>query len=652
MTDVFISYSRRDKEFVQTLHAALKANNRDTWIDWEAIPLTTDWWLEIQSGIEAADTFIFVISPDSIASTVCNQEIDHAVRHNKRLLPIVHREVDMKEVRTALAKHNALFFRDVDDFDTAFALLLKGLDTDLKHVRMHTRLLVRAIEWDRESRDSSFLLRDRDLDMSEHWLEQAVDKDPPPTDRQIQYITASQQLRRQQEAYDASYKRAEQELKRALVYRRPTLRIVFWSSVTVTALLFLVRFLGLLQPLELAAYDQLMRLRPSEGKDKRFVIVEVTDADIQKELKERGTALSDASLDRLLAKLQLYQPRLIGLDLYRDFASNRTTLTTQLRQNNRLYGLCKVAETDAQGNVTSAAGTAPPSGMPPERVGFSDVVDDDGGIIRRQLLLQAKVPGSQCDSDYAFSLLLAKRYLELEPGAKQQDRIPLPDPMALDGDALKLGDTTFKRLQAFTGGYQYVDDASYQILLNYRAYTDNVKGPFDRISLGQMLNGTIDPNLIKDKLVLIGVTSQESVKDYKATPFGAGSQELPGVVLQAHMTSQLLSAALERRPLLWVWTLWGEALWMFGWALVGGFLAWQFQRWPLLGGSVVVAIVGLTGICFVLLTQAGWVPLVPSMLSLVGTSGLLVYIAFRRPQPIAALAAPKEPASSATNRLL
>ncbi len=82
MTDVFISYSRKDKAFVQVLNQALSESKYNAWVDWENIPFTADWWAEIEAGIEAADTFIFVISPDSIASQVCAQEIDHAVANN------------------------------------------------------------------------------------------------------------------------------------------------------------------------------------------------------------------------------------------------------------------------------------------------------------------------------------------------------------------------------------------------------------------------------------------------------------------------------------------------------------------------------------------------------------------------------------------
>ncbi len=651
MTDVFISYSRRDKTFVQTLHAALKARNRDTWIDWEGIPLGTDWWLEIAAGIEAADTFLFVITPDSLASAVCKQEIDHAVQHHKRLLPIVRRDTEMSLWPAELAKHNALFCRETDDFEGALTALMKALDTDLDQVRAHTRLLLRAIEWERANQDSSFLLRDRDLAASEHWLAQALHKDPRPTEQQIQYITASQQLRQQLQAQAAAHRRAEQELKRALVYRRPKLRAVLGASLAVTLGLLVTRSLGLWQPLELAAYDQLLRVRPREQPDSRFLIVEITDDDIQKELQERGTSLSDASLDRLLQQVIPYQPRLIGLDLYRDFKAKLPRLATQLSQNDRLYGLCKTAEIDQQGQRLSN-GTPRPSEIAPNRVGFSDVVPDQGGIIRRHLLLQEVVPNTPCTTEYAFSLMLAQRYLALAPGGSAPP--PLPTAQQLGGNDLKLGGKSLPRLLAFTGRSEETA-GGYQLLLNYRATAQPNQTAFEQISLTQILNGALTPAALKakiqDKIILVGVTARTSGEDYAPTPYGTGTQAMPGVVLQAHMTSQLLSAVLDQRPLLWVWPQWGEALWIWGWSLVGGVLAWRLQRLALLGIAMGVTIAGLTLICGVILTQAGWVPLIPAGLGLVGTSGVLVYLAFRRPQPIAPLTQIKAPVAKAAKRM-
>ncbi|MBW4470384.1 MAG: TIR domain-containing protein [Stenomitos rutilans HA7619-LM2] len=192
MADVFISYSRKDKDFVKALHTALAQCDRDAWVDWEDIPLTADWWQEIERGIEAADTFVFVVSPDSTASRVCNQELDHAVQHHKRLVPVVRRDdFERQQAHEALRRHNWLFFREEDDFDCAFQSLLEAIDMDLEHVHAHTRLLVRAIEWDSKGQDDSFLLRGSDLKSASRWLSLGTDKDPKPTALQTQYILAS-----------------------------------------------------------------------------------------------------------------------------------------------------------------------------------------------------------------------------------------------------------------------------------------------------------------------------------------------------------------------------------------------------------------------------------------------------------------------------
>ncbi|HEY9881022.1 MAG TPA: TIR domain-containing protein [Leptolyngbyaceae cyanobacterium] len=192
MTDVFISYSRKDKEFVQVLHRALTESQYETWVDWEDIPLTADWWEEIKAGIDAADTFLFVITPDSIASKVCGDEVDHAVTNHKRLVPIVRREgFDMTLVRPALGRHNWLFFRENDDFQTALQSLVQALDTDLEHVKSHTRLLVRAREWEKKDRHADYLLRGRDIEEAEDWLAHGQGKQPYPSELHRDYISSS-----------------------------------------------------------------------------------------------------------------------------------------------------------------------------------------------------------------------------------------------------------------------------------------------------------------------------------------------------------------------------------------------------------------------------------------------------------------------------
>src|SRR5689334_3005849 len=103
MSDVFISYSRKDSDFTRRLHSALTAQNRDVWVDWEDIPVTAQWWNEICMGIEAADTFVFITTPDSLASPICNLEIAHALQNHKRLVPIMRRETNEKQAFAELS---------------------------------------------------------------------------------------------------------------------------------------------------------------------------------------------------------------------------------------------------------------------------------------------------------------------------------------------------------------------------------------------------------------------------------------------------------------------------------------------------------------------------------------------------------------------
>lgn len=190
--EIFISYSRKDKAFVQTLSATLERLGYSLWVDWEDIQPTEDWWAAIQVGIEAASNFIFVLSPDSIASKVCGQELEHAVANHKRLVPLVWREgFDATVIHPALATHNWLFFREIDDQDHALRTLTNALDTDLEYVRAHTRLQMRAIEWEQKARNDSLLMRGSDLEEAELWLTQATGKKPEPTELQGAFINTS-----------------------------------------------------------------------------------------------------------------------------------------------------------------------------------------------------------------------------------------------------------------------------------------------------------------------------------------------------------------------------------------------------------------------------------------------------------------------------
>lgn len=223
--DLFISYSRKDKEFVRKLAEGLRTAGHDPWVDWEDIPPSVDWMQEIERGIESANAFIFIISPDSVDSKVCYAEMEHAAQHNKRLVPILHREVEMPKTRgrdtsntnnpldrvysalgmasdkermmAKLSPHNWIFMRETDDFQTGLKAVLEALVVDQDYVQMHTRLLLRAREWESKNRDSSFTLRGRDLVEAEHWLNEVTpERDPQPTPAHLTLIAASRKVQR------------------------------------------------------------------------------------------------------------------------------------------------------------------------------------------------------------------------------------------------------------------------------------------------------------------------------------------------------------------------------------------------------------------------------------------------------------------------
>ncbi|MBD2020864.1 CHASE2 domain-containing protein [Leptolyngbya sp. FACHB-36] len=387
-------------------------------------------------------------------------------------------------------------------------------------------------------------------------------------------------------------------------------KILGVSSLLITGLVVAVRAIGLLQPLELATFDRLMRLRPAELPDTRMVVITVTEDDIRAQGPDlRRGSLSDRSLAQLLAILEPTQPRAIGLDLYRDFAAT-PALAEQLRRTRNLIGICK--RPDPQDDPT---GTLPPPELPEARLGFSDFVQDFDGVVRRHLLFMSPNPTSTCTPAYAFSVQLAFRYLV------HQGITPAFTPA---GD-LQLGNAVFPGIASRTGGYAAINASGSQVLLNYRA----TSSPMDiapRVTLRQVLTGQVNPNAFRDRIVLIGAVTPTS-GDYWSTPYGkAFSTKLPGVLVQAHMVSQMLSTVLDRRPLLWVASPWGEALWLLGWSLLGGILSWRFRRLLYWGLAVSVTAIAAFWLCVLLLSQAGWLPFVPALIALLLNSSIVAYL--------------------------
>jgi CHASE2 domain-containing sensor protein/predicted Ser/Thr protein kinase len=379
------------------------------------------------------------------------------------------------------------------------------------------------------------------------------------------------------------------------------------SSAIATILLFGIQRLGMLEPIELKLFDQMIQMRGNPGLDPRILVVGVTEKDLEKLQK---WPLSGEILDKLFTKLEGYQPRVIGLDIFRDLRvePGHDKLLKHLQNSDRIISVCKHSD-----SVNSP--TPPPAGTQIEQVGFSDVVADTDDIIRRNLLLVQPESTSACTTPYSLGLQLALRYLgNIQPKFSANKE-------------LQINNTIFKPLQRNSGGYEKVDTNGFQILLNYRSVN-----PVKLVSVSEVLGNQVEPALIKDKIVLIGSTAP-SLKDIFNTPYSASQQENPkmaGVVVQAQMVSQILSAVLNKQALFWFFPEWGEVVWIWVWSLGGGIIAWRIQHPLSLTLGTVVILTLLLGVNYIIFTQAGWIPVVsPALGLIIATGSVVTYSAFR-----------------------
>jgi adenylate cyclase len=410
-----------------------------------------------------------------------------------------------------------------------------------------------------------------------------------------------------------------------------------WRGVAIAApctaaIVILLRLTGLLQTMEWAAYDQFFRLRPSEPADPRILIIGITEPDLQ----TYGSILPDAVLTQLLNQIKQQQPRVIGLDLYRDLpvGSGYPDLVEVFETTPNLIGVEKVV-----GEANSGAVAPPPALAERGQIGASDVVLDADGKIRRGLLSLS----DQNESILGFAFTLATLYLEAENVY----------PELTAEEYIRLGQTVFPPLEPNDGGYVRTATDGYQILLDFHGGT----GSFEMVSVQDVLENRVAAHLMRDRIVMIGAVA-ESLRDLYYTPYNSELRQIlpptPGVEIHAHLTSQLLNSALIGHPPLRVWSEPFEWLWILSWSVIGALLVWQQRHiWKLesalepsniaaalplsnptlsqtlkISFSLVLAGGGLWLISYLAFLVHWWIPVVPAFLALGGGAiAITAYIA-------------------------
>ncbi len=402
------------------------------------------------------------------------------------------------------------------------------------------------------------------------------------------------------------------------VWRRAVL-----PGALIVGLTLLLRFVGLLQEPEWMMLDYLMRLRPVIDPAPKVVIVGIDETD----LNLMGSyPLPDEALAKMLQIFNQYQPRVIGLDLFTDVpvGSGREELIQALRDTPNLIGV------EVALNSNSTLNIHPPEEVPSERIGFVDLIVDHDGKLRRSLLASRNFEG---ELKYSFPLKIAQAYLNpegiyLKHGSVEFNPNFPPDPTVFarlkSTTQIQFGSTKMPRFLPNTGGYVDVDANGNQILLNFCTSPE----PFEMLFLRDILQKNFDPNLIRDRAVLVGITAARN-KDIFLTAAVKGtlvSSELQnpdsankiiyGVEIHAHAVGQILRAVLDGRSLLRAWSDPWEYLWIILWGFLGITLGIIVQS-PLMSLlSIGIAGVVLFLICYLILLLGWWVPLFPTMLAL------------------------------------
>jgi TIR domain len=189
-TRVFISYSRKDKEFAQLLHDQLEAANFQPMLDQTDIAPGEAWQERLSKLILQADAFVFCVSPNSAASKICHWEVDESQRLAKRLVPVVVDPVDTGDLPESVSKLNFIFFSD-SSFEEAFGKLQTALNSDLGWLRQHTKIAELADEWEARGRPKARLLYGQNLTEAENWVAHQPTEATPPSPAQLQFIAAS-----------------------------------------------------------------------------------------------------------------------------------------------------------------------------------------------------------------------------------------------------------------------------------------------------------------------------------------------------------------------------------------------------------------------------------------------------------------------------
>ncbi|MBU3921545.1 TIR domain-containing protein [Hyphomonas sp.] len=217
-TRVFLSYSRRDSGLVTRVAEGLGAAGFLADFDQAAhdphnvtagISAEDEWWKRLQEMIASADVMVFLVSPDSAQSAVCDEEIAYARALGKRIIAALARPVDFARAPPRLSALNVRidFSEGGPGFDAGLADLVSALEMNVGWHREGRKYYARVQEWDTAGRTKSRLLREGAVEEAERWALARPRNEPEPGELFLAWVAASRAQIKRDAAVRAFWRR-------------------------------------------------------------------------------------------------------------------------------------------------------------------------------------------------------------------------------------------------------------------------------------------------------------------------------------------------------------------------------------------------------------------------------------------------------------
>jgi adenylate cyclase len=361
------------------------------------------------------------------------------------------------------------------------------------------------------------------------------------------------------------------------------------GTVAVALIVLPLRWLGVLEPLELGGYDRLVALRAGAfAGDDTTVQPRVVQVVIgEDEIERFGWPLPDGVLADAIRRLHADHPLAIGIDIFRPTPVSPGTSALAAA----IEGAPELVWADRFGEGNWAGLAAPEAAG--SHTGFADVVPDAGEVARRGLLYLDD--GKRVA--VALPLRLAILYL------RDRGITPKADPdhnMTLGTISLPpLDDQRGRSL----GAYRDIDTRGYQILREY-----NEPPRLKSIAFGALLDGAVPGSDVNGKVVVLGVIA-DSVKDYVAAPVTlAGPTTIGGLTLHGLFAAQLIAQGIDGLPATHAMSRWSEFFLLLATTLGGGLVGTFVGRLTWLIVALVGGAAALLIGAYVAFSHGLWLP--------------------------------------------